>query len=340
MSEQTSNLSANWNSTSLQYGTYSRIEFASACTLALLSPITVATNVLLITTIIKDPLKHFKKATSYFVLGLSVADLSCGLLVEPFFAIYYFVRFFTASDKLRVISHTLFVIGSIISTVSLNASFIMVLMLSFVQFIAIEYPYRYKIWIKKRFVLSFVIATWLYFTVFSLLPVLGMDQILFFKLNLTLHSTVISVVLAVLQMLTYRAFKGHLQVHKITRTTSLLHHLHKNSASPQKTSGRKLLQTRSRNYDRNLVLLTFYLAAILLFSAFPHITVFYVFLYKQYRSHKEEVILNILLRITDLFLFVKAAVDAFIFAWRLPSYRKSIRFLLARKQNSQIETSV
>ena len=86
--------------------------------------------------------------------------------------------------------------------------------------------------------------------------------------------------------------------------------------------------------------MTFYLAAILLFSAFPHIGVFYVFLYKQYRNQKEEVVLNILLRITDLFLFVKAAADAFIFAWRLPSYRKSIRFLLARKHNPQIETSV
>ena len=213
-------------------------------------------------------------------------------------------------------------------------------MLSFVQFIAIEYPYKYKIWIRKRFALSSVMATWLYFTVFSLLPVLGMDQILFFKLNLTLHSTVISAILAVLQILIYRAFKGHLQVHKITRTTSLLFHLHSNAASPQKTSGKRLLQTRSRNYDRNFVLMTFYLAAILLFSAFPHIGVFYVFLYKQYRNQKEEVVLNILLRITDLFLFVKAAADAFIFAWRLPSYRKSIRFLLARKYNPQIETSV
>ena len=340
MSEQSSNLSTNWSSSSIQNGAYSRIELASACTLAFLSPITVATNILLITTIIKDPLNYFKKPTSYFVLGLSIADLLCGLLVEPFFALYFFVRYFTAGDKFQVISHTLFVISSIISTASLNASFVMVLMLSFVQFIAIEYPYKYKIWIRKRFALSSVMATWLYFTVFSLLPVLGMDQILFFKLNLTLHSTVISAILAVLQILIYRAFKGHLQVHKITRTTSLLFHLHSNTASPQKTSGKRLLQTRSRNYDRNFVLMTFYLAAILLFSAFPHIGVFYVFLYKQYRNQKEEVILNILLRITDLFLFVKAAADAFIFAWRLPSYRKSIRFLLAKKHDPQIETSV
>lgn len=340
MSGETSNLSTNWNDTALlQHLTYARIELASACTLAFLSPITVATNILLITTIIKDPLKYFKKPTSYFVLGLSGADLLCGLLVEPFFALHYFVRYFRASSEFQAISRMLFVIGSIISTASLNASFVMVLMLSFAQFIAIEYPYRYKIWIKTRFVLPSVLVTWVYFIVFSLLPVLGVDEFLFFKLNLTMHSTFIAVVLGILQILTYRAFRGHSKLQHINRTTYLLSAAYNNTRSPQNNNRRKLLNTRHRSFDRHFIIMTFYLSVILLFSALPHIAVFYVFLYKPSLSQREEVNLNILLRITDLFLFVKAASDAFIFAWRLPSYSKSIRFLLTRKR-SPLETSV
>lgn len=320
---------------------YSRTELASGCTLAVLSPITVTTNVLLLTAIFKDPLKYFKKPTTYFVVGLSGADLLCGLFVEPFFALYYFGRFFRASSEFQGISRTLFLIGSFISTASLNASFIMVLMLSAAQFIAIEYPYRYKTWIKKKFVLPSVLGTWLYFIVFSLLPILGADLYLFFKLNLTIHSTLISVILAILQILTYRAFRVHSEHQKIKRIATSLWQPSQID-STRNGNGRKLQMKKSfrcHGLDRQFIVMTFYLSAILLFSAFPHIGVFYVFLYKQPQSASEELYLNVLLRITDLLLFVKVAADAFIFAWRLPTYRKSLEFLISGKL-PQLETGV
>ena len=338
MSEGTSSLvssnqTVNQSDTFLQNLIYSRTELASGCTLAVLSPITVTTNVLLLTAIFKDPLNYFKKPTSYFVIGLSGADLLCGLLVEPFFAMYYFVRFFRASNEIEAITRTLFLIGSVISTASLNASFVMVLMLSAAHFIAIEYPYSYKTWIKKKFVLPSVLATWLYFIVFSLLPILGIDQHFFLKLNLTVHATLVSVILAVLQILTYKAFTAHSEHQKIKKTASSV---------PESGNRGKLLMKKSlrcRGLDRHFIVMTFYLSAILLFSAFPHIGVFYVFLYKQPHSLSEELNLNVLLRITDLLLFVKVAADAFIFAWRLPTYRKSLHFLITGKL-PQLETGV
>lgn len=335
-----SNQTVNQSDTFAQQIIYSRTELASGCTLAVLSPITVTTNILLLTAIFKDPLRYFKKPTSYFVLGLSGADLLCGLLVEPFFALHYFGRYFRASDEFQAISRSLFLIGSIIATASLNASFVMVLMLSSAQFIAIEYPYKYKTWIRKKFVLPSVLVTWVYFIVFSLLPTFGMDQILFFKLNLTMHATLISVILAVLQILNYRAFRGHSERQKIKRMASSLSTSH--SDSPQNGNGRKFLMRKSfrcRGLDRHFITMTFYLSAILLFSAFPHIGVFYVFLYKSPQSLSEDIILNVLLRVTDLLLFVKVAVDAFIFAWRLPTYRKSLDFLITGKI-PELETGV
>jgi len=346
MSGETSSLASS-NQTINQSGTfivnlvYSRTELASGCTLAILSPITVTTNVLLLTAIFKDPLKYFKKPTRYFVLGLSGADLLCGLFVEPFFALYYFGRFFRASGEFQAISRTLFLIGSVISTASLNASFVMVLMLSAAQFIAIEYPYRYKTWIKKKFVLPSVLATWFYFILFSLLSILGVDRDLFFKLNLTIHASLISVILAILQILTYKAFRVHSEHQKIKSIASSLSRSSQID-SPQNGNGRKLLMKKSfrcRGLDRHFMVMTFYLSAILLFSAFPHIGVFYAFLYRQPQSMSEELKLNVLLRITDLLLFVKVAADAFIFAWRLPTYRKSLDFLITGKL-PQLETGV
>ena len=319
---------------------YARTELASGFTLAILSPITVATNLLLITAIFKDPLKYFKKPTSHFVLGLSVADLLCGLLVEPFFAMYYFCRYFRAGAEFQAISQSLFLVGSIISTASLNASFMMVLMLSVVQVIAIECPYRYKTWVKKKTVISCVVITWVYFTIFSLLPVLGVDQFVFFKINLTLHATLISIVLALVQVMMYRAFRGRLQHQNIINRLPSSSNSHDDSQ--QRSGAKKHLvkkQNRCRLFDRNFIIMTFYLAAILLFAAFPHIGVFYVFLYRKTGSLEEELSLNILLRISDLLLFMKVAADAFIFAWRLPTYRKSLDFLITGKI-PELETGV
>lgn len=335
-----SNQTVNRSDTFILELVYSRIELASGCTLAILSPITVIANILLLTAIFKDPLKYFKKATRYFLLGLSGADLLCGLLVEPFFALYYFGRYFRAGDEFQAIAWQLFLIGSIVATISLNASFVMVVMLSLAQFIAIEYPYRYKTWIRKKFVLPSVLAIWFYFIAFSLLPILGVDQAMFFKLNLTMHATLISVILAVLQILTYKAFTRYSERQKIKRMASSFST--SNNDSPKNGEGKKSSVKKScrcRGLDKHFVIMTFYLSAIVLFSAFPHIGVFYVFLYKEPRNISEDFTLNILLRITDLLLFVKVAADAFIFAWRLPTYRKCLGYLIKGKV-PELETRV
>ena len=321
---------------------YARTELVSGCILGILSPITVTANVLLITAIFKDPLKYFKKPTSHFVLGLSVADLICGLLVEPFFAMHFFCRYFHACTQFHAIWRTLFIVASVLSTASLNSSFVMVLMLSAVQLIAIKWPYRYKMWVKKKTVITCVVITWVYFGVFSLLPILGVDQQVFFQINLTLHSTLVSVVLAFVQILVYRAFRSHLRHQSIiNRYPFLLNPVH-SAAFRQRYNLKNHLakkQTRCKLFDRNFIIMTFYLAAVLLFSAFPHIAVFYVFLYKETGSLKEEMYLNISLRITDLLLFTKVAADAFIFAWRLPTYRKTLVFIITGKA-PELETGV
>lgn len=155
----------------------------------------------------------------------------------------------------------------------------------------------------KEFYSPSVLATWVYFIVFSFLPILGIDQDLFFKLNLAIHSTLISVILAVLQISTYKAFRVHSEHQKIKRiATSFLLRSSRQIDSPRNGNGRKLLMKksfRSRGLDRHFIVMTFYLSAILLFSAFPHIGVFYVFLYKQPQSASEELNLNVLLRITE-----------------------------------------
>lgn len=76
--------------------------------------------------------------------------------------------------------------------------------------------------------------------------------------------------------------------------------------------------------ERQFAIMSFYLSAILLLSSVSHTVVFYVFLLKKPASIQEDVYVNIALRVTDLMLFLKVLLDAFIYAWRLPAYRRSL----------------
>lgn len=322
---------------------YARTELTSGFILAILSPITVGANVLLIMAIFKDPLHYFKTPTTHFVLGLSIADVLCGFFVEPFFAVFYLCRYFGASGKIQSITRVLYAVGSIISTASLNSSFVMVLLLSVAQLIAIEWPYKYKTLVRKESAIAFVVVTWVYFTIFSFLPMLGIQLQLFFKVNVILHATLISLVLSTVQILVYRSYRRTCLLRQKSRQLSAqFAESHINSDLLPKDAKKRLAttrRTRSKLFDRNFTIMTFYLAAILLFAAFPHICVFYVFVFKKPASSEEDQLLNVLLRITDLLLFTKAATDAFIFAWRLPTYRKSLHVILGGKK-LQLETDV
>ena len=322
---------ASLNQTAAMNKMYNSTIFAAAVTLIILSPITVLTNVLLLTSIAKDPLKLFNRPTKYFVIGLSVADLLCGMTVEPFFAVDYLARYFEANVEFQAISRLLFVIGSSMANLSLNASFMMVLMLSVVHFIVVHFPYRYKSWVKKKRVLSCVLLTWLYFAFFSVLPLVGVDQLVFFKINLTLHSTPISVVLIIIHITTVKSYTSR-SLHKKTKQLKSSASMSRSESQAEaggKKHGRK--NGLAHGVEKSLLIMTFYLAVILLFAAFPHIIVFCVFLFAEIPSREQETYLNIALRVTDLFLFAKVAVDAFIFAWRLPTYRKSLVTIMKGK---------
>lgn len=307
---------------------YTKTEFASAIILTILSPVSVLANVLVLVAVYMDPLKCFRKPTTVFVLNLSVADLICGLIVEPSFAFKYYTRYLgqASSAELRKLAGAFYVAGGTISTATLSSSFLLVLQLSVVQYVAIGYPHKYKSFITKSRALFCVLATWVYFVGFSLLSAFaGTHQpVLFMKIHLTLHATLISTLLVIVLLLSYRAFRRRLLQRPRMSSRMELNTLgHKTPNERNQYSVRSPCKTK-KTPERQFTLMTFYLAAVLLFSALPHVITLYIFLYKKPSSFQEEVYINIAVRISDLFLFLKVAADPFVFAWRLPDYRDSL----------------
>ena len=298
------------------------IHLASAVCLSVLSVTTVTSNVLLIIAIWKDPLNCFSAPTTSFIVGISLADLITALTTEPFFAAYYYVVYLEGMDAVSSVLKTLFTAGSNISTVAICYSFLIVLALSWSQYIAIKCPHSFKRIVTKRNAIIFILLSLLYLLCFTSLQFTAMDQYTFLKINLALNSSFLSVNLMVILFLLNVAFRRHVNRGRAFQVPSA-----------ENSSPRRNRKTRRENLEQQFTAVAMYLAAILLLSALPHVITAQIFLYSS-NQLSPQVIKNfqIALEISDLLLFLKVCLDTFVYAWRLPTYRRTIKMLFFQRE--------
>ena len=300
------------------------IHLASAMCLSILSVTTVTSNVLLLIAIWKDPLNCFSAATTSFIVGISLADLITALTTEPFFAAYYYVLYFDGTDAVSSVLRTLFTAGSNISTVAICYSFLLVLALSWSQYIAIKCPHSFRRIVTKRNAIIFILFSLLYLLCFTSLQFTGMDHYTFLKINLALNSSFLSVNLMVILFLLNAAFRRHVKRGRAFE------------APAENSSPRRNRKTRRENLQQQFTAVAMYLAAILLLSALPHVITAQIFLYTSHRLSPQAVKnFQIALEISDLLLFVKVCLDTFVYAWRLPTYRRTIKMLFFRRETER-----
>lgn len=318
---------------------YLLTEFFSAIYLSLLSPVTVGANSLLLASIYKDPLKCFRTPVTYFIVGLSFVDLLTGLTVEPFFAVFYFTRYFNGIANTDTSIVILRNIAAFISTIGLSSSFLIVLALSCSQFIAINFPHKYKTLITTRRVVLCIVFSFLYFTAFSLINLSKyVSKAVFYQIDLYLHATLIPILLLVSHGFVLFSFYRHSK-------KSQKNHSNKNDIKLETKENTSMLKSKSKGktskHQRQLTIVTLMLSAVLLLCSLPHIIVFYLFLYRYSKPHsfEEEIAINIALRISDDVLFLKVLLDPFIYCWRLPKYRNALKRTLLCLGSKQRGTS-
>lgn len=300
------------------------IHLASAVCLSILSVTTVTSNVLFLIAVWKDPLNCFSAPTTSFIVGISLADLITALTTEPFFAAYYYVVYAEGIDAVNSALKAIFKAGSNISTVAICYSFLIVLALSWSQYIAIKCPHSFKRIVTKRNAIIFSLLSLFYLICFTSLQFMGMDQYIFLKLNLAVNSSFLSVNLMVILFLLNAAFRRHVNRGRAFQLPA------------QQSSAGRNKKTRRENLQQQFTAVAMYLAAILLLSALPHVITAQIFLYSS-NQLSPQVINNfqIALQISDLLLFLKVCLDTFVYAWRLPTYRRTIKLLFFRRETDR-----
>ena len=182
------------------------VENVAKYVLIALAVFTVVTNGMVLLAMFMDPLKCFRTPLTILISGIVLADFLVGLVVGPVTISEYFVwndRDVDPDDLMKLLRAS-----QILSTVIINVSFLIIVMVTACQLLAIKSPKMFKRLITKKLAVAWVILTWLYAIFFALLPeITGISILVFFMIDLYAHNVLFVLVLVVLYVLMYLAFK-------------------------------------------------------------------------------------------------------------------------------------
>ncbi|XP_078361365.1 uncharacterized protein LOC144645684 [Oculina patagonica] len=309
---------------SVDHRLYLHTQLATGICLAILSPITIASNVLLLLTIFKDPLKCFRTPATYFIVALALVDLMTGLFIEPFYVMHRVARYLKWTATPGEPYDTLKQIGQWLSYVGLNSSFLLVLGLILTQYIAITYPHQYRSVVTTRRVLKCVGLSLVYFTGFMLLQFIGVPTQTLYQVDLHLHSTLITIFLILSSAMLLRSYCQYSKASR--RLVGARSHENRDASRSQ----------MDRTSEKQFTIVTLLLSGIFIVCTLPHIITLHIKFYTKQETQQESLDLSAAITIGDEMMFVKVALDAFIYAWRLTKYRRSLKILLTCCRNQVV----
>ena len=294
--------------------------------LAVICPLTVLANSLLLVAIYKDPFKTFRTPTACFLVGLAITDLVTGLVPEPMVTACYFMLYSNHPKQARC--PKMFETAGIVAAITTNASYFIVMAFTITQYIAVAFPLKFMRLISVRKTIACVAIVLLYATLFEMSRFMGVPQEILEKIDLHLHSTFSLLITIIIYLLLQKAFRSQMAERSATLSTT-------NTLSVQLSEDRRdsspkePKQKRRPAVERNFVRLNLLLIVILLVCSQPSAILWYVFLYAGETAKKSQTLFYVRV-VAENTLYLKFFLDPFVFAWRLPKYRKALKRALCR----------
>ncbi|XP_078358856.1 adenosine receptor A3-like [Oculina patagonica] len=267
------------------------------------------TNSVLLFTLYKDPYKYFQaRATTFFVVSLSLSDFIGGSFVQPLYSVYMFCL--TAGVDMQ----KLYNISLISSHVSTKISILTVVALSVDRYLAIKLSWKYKALITVRKVIACNILIWLFCGIFeaSHSIITGTEEI-FHSVDLHLQTTVPLATLCAVYAATYIEFRRY------SRNVVFVH---------ANTGGRSRVFVRNMALEKKIVLTVVLIIIVLFIALSPYLIV--TNLEEQCHGVENSGICSelgfIVTRALSVpMLCISCALNPFLYAWRIPQYRQALR---------------
>lgn len=293
------------------YEEFFKFAFGSAIYILTVSLITIMANGLLLLAFFFDPLKIFRNATTYFLVGLAVVDILTAATQEPVYATC-FIMMYTRHPDTRYTCPKLLSVGQTISLASMNCSFLIVLAFTFTQYVVVISPLNYAQNVTKRRVIICVLAIYVYSVLFSVLPEMGVSEDAQRKIDNTFHSICLIYFTVIIYILLFIAFKK-----KMAASNRLREDKETNDGSKD---------DRRTDVERKFITVNFLLIAILFLTSQPAAMFWIAKLYSLEDPNSPKfLIINLMV---DNLLYLKFLLDPFVYEWRIPKYRQALMIVL------------
>ena len=284
----------------------------------MISTPTVVSNVVLLISIYRNPDRNQlnQSPATLLVVNLSVCDLLIGV-VPGFGGLYYDIALFNRKTRedlagAKILLIFVAVFAGIVSSCTIAA-------MSLDRFVAVSSPLQYKARVTKAKVKVFLVVCWVYALLFSCLS-LGTSKTVFILLYCHLHVSFPLIILPVVYWKTYSALRSH------------------NNRVGNLADGIQAMDIAHRNRERKMIS-AFLLVLVLFYVTFmPHFIALNMIVFEPSYLKMESFIF--FLYASDKFLLVNSSLNPFIYAWRIPKYRRAFKevFCGCGSRNRSINT--
>lgn len=297
------------------YAAFFSVAFGSSIFIVIVSFITVVANSCLLLAFFVDPLKMFRNPTTYFLIGLAIADLLSALVQEPIYAACFMLLYFQSPSRKNCPPFMAF--GKQFVSTTMTVSFIIVFSFTLTQYIVVSSPLKYARLVTKKKVLIGVATIYVYSSVLWCLPLMGLSLQHVEMFDLIVHNYFLVVSTVVLYILLHRLMKKKMAAG--------------NSLQGQATSRE---DSRHTQVQRNFVRVNFMLLAVLTICAMPP-AIMWTIVISLGQTLNLSVNLLIGQLMSDNLFYLKSLLNPFIYAWRLMKYREAFYKSFYRKKTGK-----
>ena len=297
------------------YAAFFPVAFGSSIFIVIVSFITVVANSCLLLAFFVDPLKMSRNPTTYFLIGLTIADMLTALVQEPIYAACFMLLYFQSPSAKKC--PPFMAIGKQFASTTMSVSFIIVFSFTLTQYIVVSSPLKYARLVTKKKVLIGVATIYVYSAVLWCLPLMGLSLLYVEMFDLIVHNYVLVISTVILYIFLHRLMKKKMAAG--------------NSLQGQATSRESSKHTQ---VQRNFVRVNFMLLAVLTICAMPPAVMWTVVTSKG-GTFNPSVNLLIGQLMSDNLLYLKSLLNPFIYAWRLMKYREAFYKSFHRKKTGK-----
>lgn len=264
----------------------------------LLSTPAVFTNIILLITIYRR--KLWRITATLLVVNLSVCDFLTGL-ISGYGSLYYDVNLYLGQTRKELLRARLIITFSAVLTNVVASCNIAAMAID--RLLAVSSPLHYKARVTPKKIKVFIAIIWTYSVLFSSLAMV-LPQNVFVLLYCHLHVSLPIIALSLVYWKTFRALRSH-------------------NEQLRNIAGGRDEQMTAAHRDRERKMISAFLMVLILF---------YVTFAPQYiaqnmlvarRSFLSQEGFRFFLYVGNKLLLVNSILNPFIYAWRIPRYRKA-----------------